>query len=39
VKYGVGKVQRLEPGMDPKAVVVFPGLGRKVILVRFLQPA
>ncbi len=39
VKYGVGKVQRVEEGLEPKAVVVFPGAGRKVILARFLQPA
>ena len=37
-KFGVGEVQSLSGGAPPRAVVVFPGWGRRTIVARFLQP-
>jgi DNA helicase-2/ATP-dependent DNA helicase PcrA len=37
--FGVGEVQGVRPGTPPKVTVVFPGLGPKTILGRFLEPA
>jgi DNA helicase-2/ATP-dependent DNA helicase PcrA len=38
-KFGVGRVRAVEAGVDPKLRVEFPGVGQKVIVARFLQPA
>ena len=38
-KYGIGDVLELRPGLDPKANVLFPGWGLKLIVTRFLEPA
>jgi DNA helicase II / ATP-dependent DNA helicase PcrA len=38
-KYGIGDVIEVRPGLDPKANVLFPGWGMKLIVARFLEPA
>ena len=38
-KWGVGRVQRVDPGTSPKVVVDFVGAGRKIIIARYLRPA
>ena len=38
VKFGVGRVEHIDRGPDPKATVAFPGVGTKLILARFLKP-
>ena len=37
--FGVGEVQAVRPGTPPKVTVVFPGVGPKLIVGRFLEPA
>jgi DNA helicase II / ATP-dependent DNA helicase PcrA len=37
--FGIGRVRSVEAGVDIKLRVEFPGVGQKVIVARFLQPA
>lgn len=37
-KFGIGEVQSITSGAPPRAVVVFPGWGRRTIVARFLRP-
>jgi DNA helicase-2/ATP-dependent DNA helicase PcrA len=37
--FGVGEVQAVKPGSPPKVTVIFPGVGPKLIIGRFLEPA
>jgi DNA helicase-2/ATP-dependent DNA helicase PcrA len=36
-KFGKGKVMSIIPGAMPKADILFPGFGRKTILIKFLE--
>ena len=36
-RFGKGKVVSIVPGTKPKADIIFPGFGRKTILVKFLE--
>ncbi|MDD9968644.1 MAG: UvrD-helicase domain-containing protein [Myxococcales bacterium] len=38
-KFGVGSVQSVSEGLPPRVTVLFPGVGNKQILSRFLEPA
>ncbi|MFO0684292.1 MAG: 3'-5' exonuclease [Sandaracinus sp.] len=38
VRYGVGKVKRVEGGTPPKVIVEFPGEGEKQIVATYLTP-
>ncbi len=39
VRYGIGRVKRVEGGTPPKVVVVFPDEGEKQIVASYLEPA
>jgi len=38
-KFGVGEVRDVTQGAPPRVIVLFPGLGRKTIVARYLEPA